>query len=882
MLRRSLLSVVLFALVSLALLLSQRAAADDTKTEVYLINGRAISSPDGGEYGTAVAEFSDAFQQATGQSLDSFANVRTYSWDSAQFLTDIQANPTAPKIVVAYSAGVEQVARADAAGVRTRLVVTLDGFYGEVLHGGERPISIAFQNAERVLNLITTGVIHGAAHTVNGTPNDPILVKGVLHGDLLKWFVLENRFLNWVLRKAIDFASSGGSIPSSGWSSGTGNGGGSGSDADSVGGSGGSGGESRPLWLRPPSASFRPQPPLSSASYFRQLIRAFLRLIYGRSAEATVHASATAAGVLADLIPSVGPLGELGQHTTPDVLGISNAIAATGVDYVEVATGNISASLFGAETINAVYEHDYHVCRRVKNFDLVGATPLRYRNAWWWSLRTVKSRDGYREVAIPITIVINGSDAVVDSRYLVENFPPGTLGTVLNYQVWGTDLPKALFLLDNILDAVAAAYTVTLANTDEPAAPSVLARSAIYRYPNIHLTLTNLGEAREVRFFGPTWKSPRHQDEGFLDVALSVPTGTTSLAIPVGALHDAVTYIEAGGSLDKVYVASGSWFVFDDSTGGGTSQAHLALGELQHPPILDAVEWFASPPRAEMTGTVTTVLSWSHIGLAYTFQQGEEPLDLTGASAIAFWAQGDGEPYRVKLESEGVTDNDYHGASFTTSREGSLVMIPFSELHQEGWGQPVLWSGRDVVRVSFVTITRPRSAVDLIIDGIAFLPGAGVSTTTAMPTSTTSTAVLSSSTTSTTLALNGCAPDCDDADPCTIDTCSVATCRHENVVGIQSARCVCERARPDVCDGQSPPLSISLAHQRACEALTKAASATKASKRERTIKRAVRMWRKAARLLDTRAAKDALSTECREALRGALQDAWARTDGLVR
>jgi len=53
---------------------------------------------------------------------------------------------------------------------------------------------------------------------------------------------------------------------------------------------------------------------------------------------------------------------------SPDLAGVSNAIAAAGVDYVDAASGRVAASVFGAHTANAVYEHDHPVCARVQNY----------------------------------------------------------------------------------------------------------------------------------------------------------------------------------------------------------------------------------------------------------------------------------------------------------------------------------------------------------------------------------------------------------------------------------------------------------------------------------------------------------------------------------
>jgi hypothetical protein len=205
-----------------------------------------------------------------------------------------------------------------------------------------------------------------------------------------------------------------------------------------------------------------------------------------------------------------------------------------------------------------------------------------------------------------------------------------------------------------------------------------------------------------------------------------VGRGHTKLHLPVGAISDAVIYIESAGFLDKVYVSNGYWFAWDDVASGGTSRVTLSLAATSRPAIGTAADWFANPPRATIVGRVTAALSWGHIGMGYSFKQARMPLDLTDAKGIAFWAKGDGKEYRLKAESTAVTDNDYHGADFRAPSTWSLVRVPFSALKQEGWGRSRPWNPRSIHTLSFVTLGRPLESVRLSIDRLSLL---GASTT---------------------------------------------------------------------------------------------------------------------------------------------------------
>lgn len=469
---------------------------------------------------------------------------------------------------------------------------------------------------------------------------------------------------------------------------------------DTVTGGASSGGvESRPLWLG------RSQSPILPT----------------RAGDAAV-VEPQSGELLAQFLPPSGLEAEVGHQVTPEgVLGGSNAVAAIGMDYVQESTGRIIGSIFCAETVDSIYEHDYEVCARVQNFELMEAMCMPFGDSWWWLMRAAKPSANCDETVIPLSVRLDGMAAVADSRYLVENYGTSVSGAVLNYQIRGIDATHAMYLLDSILNSVAQTYSLTYANITEPPAPTVFARTATYENPNIRLLVENLGQPHPVRFWGFTWSEPRRDAINSVEYNVEVPAGKSTVDLPVGAIHDAVIYIQAGEFFDKVYVANGYWFAWDDNSAGGTSQVSLTTGEIQHAQMAGAAPWFVSPPLAEMTGVVTDALSWAHVGIGYVFRQGREPIDVSSAESVAFWAKGDGKQYRVKLESASVKDNDYHGLTFTTSPDWQLIRIPFSQLAQEGWGQPIAWTGRDIHTISFVTVGRPHESVHLLVDRICFV-----------------------------------------------------------------------------------------------------------------------------------------------------------------
>lgn len=459
-----------------------------------------------------------------------------------------------------------------------------------------------------------------------------------------------------------------------------------------AGSSGGGGVESRPLWL-------------------------------GQSKDGGILASfsSSSSSLLEQFLPLTGPRGESRVQVEPrDVMGGSNAVAATGMDY-QSAPGVVEASIFGAETLNSIYEHDYPVCTRVRLSEIDAVMPILYNGHWWWTIRAHNEAENCDELALSLSIIVNGYQAVVDSRYLVENYPTGIIGTVLNYQIRAKEVCDALYYLEEILDQLAIVYSISFSNTIQPASPTVFAHTAVYENGIIRLHVENMGNAVMTRFSGPVWTEPRGGAQTQVEFNLQVAAGESDVDLPVGPIHDAVIYIQAGNFTDKVYVAAGYWFAWDDQASGGTSEVAMTTMGLQHATLPGAASWFVSPPQAEMTGVVTDVLSWGHVGIGYSFRQAAQPIDISAADSVAFWMKGDGKQYRVKLESASVMDNDFHGATFTASTDWQVIRIPFSAFAQEGWGQPVAWTGRDIRTISFVTVGRPHASVHLWVDRISFL-----------------------------------------------------------------------------------------------------------------------------------------------------------------
>jgi ELWxxDGT repeat protein len=110
--------------------------------------------------------------------------------------------------------------------------------------------------------------------------------------------------------------------------------------------------------------------------------------------------------------------------------------------------------------------------------------------------------------------------------------------------------------------------------------------------------------------------------------------------------------------------------------------------------------------------------------------------------------------------------------------------------------------------------------------------------------------------------------DCDDGNPCTVDSCDAAGCRNDPLVGLDAIRCVFEGAgfASPVCAGQDVPPAAARRLERARQLIDTAEGARSA----RQVKRALRILRISVNRLGK---TKRLSDGCAEAARGLLEDA---------
>lgn len=93
--------------------------------------------------------------------------------------------------------------------------------------------------------------------------------------------------------------------------------------------------------------------------------------------------------------------------------------------------------------------------------------------------------------------------------------------------------------------------------------------------------------------------------------------------------------------------------------------------------------------------------------------------DARAFQGLRFALRGTPGTYIVQLGSARVEDHDHFNAYVTlTTAEWTRFEVPFSEFGQEGYGQPVTWTGDDLVHLAL--FANQGGAITFAVDDVLF------------------------------------------------------------------------------------------------------------------------------------------------------------------
>lgn len=432
---------------------------------------------------------------------------------------------------------------------------------------------------------------------------------------------------------------------------------------------------------------------------------------------------------LTDLLPSQALAGThiITATLTRNFASLTNAVEAYSVDFVDDQTSEIRAEAFVLKTMEGPYDHDYSVCERFHGFTLDQVYHQQYATLdptlpWFWHCTLYKN--SVVENALVFSVLVDEDSTPphfsVDSRWLEDYYPDSIAPPydyMINYQIWSrSSAEEASEIMQQAVEKLSQAGTVSYVNTIEPIAPSLFIRTASYSDETVHLTVQSaLPEPQSVHFFGATRYFTDTNTMYPVDFSISVAPGTSIVDLPVGNIIDGVIYSEVEGFMDKVYVGGGFWFHFSDDGSAVTSEPIIC-----ETPTNLASSDFPLGGCYQISGTLAP--QDGHIGIGRVFNPNGLPVDLGGYDAIAFWAKGDGRPYRILIETDSVDDYDYPQYIITPpENEWKQFVIPFALFKQQGWGLPVPFTASDVIAIVWSTVAPYcETAVGFSVDRVAF------------------------------------------------------------------------------------------------------------------------------------------------------------------
>jgi RHS repeat-associated protein len=386
---------------------------------------------------------------------------------------------------------------------------------------------------------------------------------------------------------------------------------------------------------------------------------------------------------LEDILPTEGPEGttavpftraDILKLTNVDLLRVTNAVEAKGMDFVDNSTSQVKAVVLAIKTIGETYEHDYSACNRFHDHTLESAAPVALPDVlpgitevpWFWYVSTADGEVVGEALLFTVFVDEDQESFTVDSRWLADNYPDPidpAYDYVFNFQIWSSSSEEAYKLLRRTLENLSGYGTVSFANTVKPVSPVVLIKSAEYSNDSIKMMVQSwLPETQTVRFFGPV----RYTDDVAihnLEFNVTLEPGINIIELPEANMLDAIIFVAVNGFLDKVYVGTAYWFAFDDSDSNGTSKVSLTHRNTTHPPREGDLSLDGCAEMAGIVNKIGNKSGW--IGLGRALKTDESPTDVSQYKALTFFAKGDGKKYGVKLKTGSVTDNDYHQFVFT-------------------------------------------------------------------------------------------------------------------------------------------------------------------------------------------------------------------------
>jgi endoglucanase len=162
-----------------------------------------------------------------------------------------------------------------------------------------------------------------------------------------------------------------------------------------------------------------------------------------------------------------------------------------------------------------------------------------------------------------------------------------------------------------------------------------------------------------------------------------------------------------------------SWFQYNDSSNGGKSVLTFT-GAVAGGIAMNGAG-YQSTRSLDISYTFDqgTSLYQPYLGFGVWFADRPTPFDASIYVGIAYTYRGGA--HRAKIENFEVTDYDFFGMDVPASADWNTVIVPFTQIHQEGWGIKTAFNPKNVGNVSFQVKGATGGQGALSIDNLMFL-----------------------------------------------------------------------------------------------------------------------------------------------------------------
>ena len=333
------------------------------------------------------------------------------------------------------------------------------------------------------------------------------------------------------------------------------------------------------------------------------------------------------------------------------------------------------------------------------------------------------SKDGVVEKAFTFIVYVNEANKTftVDSVWWPSDIPVPKnpdYNYIFNFEIWSVSQQDSSSLVDNILTKLAGydGWQVIYNNTT-PIKPSFLIQEANLS----QMTVQNFSSQSQtlqctyvLREYNDKHKYITSNFQAVINPGLNV----VNLPFYPNIL-DGTVIAKGSNFKDEIYTGGGYWFAFN-STGKGISMTNAQQPETEAD-SLSAYEFYLG--TASIQGSVPAN---GFGGLDRTLNPNSLPVDISRYDYLSFWAQGDGTPDSVQLETEAVRDensSDFHQYVIKPGADWQHFVIPLTSFKQLGTdpSKIVPFTGTDVISVAWETTKAPLGSESLQIKDAAFI-----------------------------------------------------------------------------------------------------------------------------------------------------------------